>query len=911
MLIKSVAVRSYRTIRHAKVDFTAGLNVIYGDNDIGKSTLIDALRAGLVRPGRLSGKVLASMYPHDGGHPEVDVCFELAGDEYTVHKKFASNGSTRLYRRSGGGGVLREITGDPDEELTHLLRFGERRTARGATDLGILPLIWVTQGASGLAPSEVMAGEAGTALSMRLAEIGGSAFDGAGTEHLFDRVRAEYERHFTPGRCEPRTASPLFLAREDLKRAEAEVKELYQRRTELDAIFAERQRCERERRELAERLPVLERARETARATWEQARSLLAQRAAAASEGKALRLEAQAARDRLTGRRATQSEMAELRRMVEIAARAAEDAAERLRMHDAGRQDLARHVDATATEERAAERRLRVAQARVELLQESGALAVLERRLAEAESIERRVANLHEQLGGMRIRPEDLERLSKLELDAEKAAAALKAVAASVEIVALRDGPIGIDAELSQLRAGQHVNRQVVARTVVRVGNIAEIVVNPGGSSLATAREAANTKQSAFRRALEQASVANVADARAAVEARRVIEGAIAVANAKLGAVAPSGVPTLREECAAQRAKTKAAQSLLDGADAAAPSGESIDEARANAKAADGVHQAARTAWVRAQAVLARHDAQRAELLAARDVAESQVTGTRQRLTDLETAHARSIERDGSDVVFEERARAAEVVADEADRNLATLAARIAELDPEVARNRAEAADRARDTARAEGARLEKEIHGLDARLDQAEVLDADDRLEIAEAHLARAKKTEERRAEEAEGVRLLYETLRACREEAQATFLAPLTSEVQRLARQLDPTSKVALDATYGVQLERAAFGSHSFQSLGGGCKEQIATVVRLAMAGILAGDGVLPVLFDDAMVNTSNTRFDRMADVLLGMASRLQIIVFTCHWERYAALGAHNVVDLGRVRAQLEVPARAVAAL
>lgn len=901
MLIKSVAVRSYRTIRHAKVDFTAGLNVIHGDNDIGKSTLMDAMRAGLVRPGRLTGKALASMCPRDGGHPEVDVCFELAGDEYTVRKKFATNGSTRLFRRSGGG-VLREVPGDPDEELLRLLRFGERRTAGGVTDLGILPLIWVTQGTSGLSPSKVMAGEPGSALATRLAEVGGSAFDGAGTEHVFARVRAEYERHFTRERCDSKAGSPLFLAREDLKRAEVEVNELHQRRAELDTIFAERQRCERERRELSERVPALEKALKTANAAWEQARSLLARQATAEAEGKARRLEVQVARDRLAGRRATQSEIAVLRSTVKSAVRATEDGAERLRMHDAGREDLARNVDATAAEERATERRVRVAQARVELLQESGALATLEARLAEAESIERRIAELHEQLGGMRIRPKDIERLSTLERDAEKAAAALKAVAANVEIVALRDGRIGIDAELSELRVGQRLNRQVAVRTVVRVGDLAEVVVNPGGSDLVTAREAANAKQSSFRRALEKASIKNMAEAHVAVEARRTVEGAIAVANAKLDAVAPSGVPTLREECAAQRAKTKAARSVLDSAAAALPSGESVDEARADAKAADRAHQAARRVWEQAQTALAHHDARRAELLAARDVAESQAAGIRRRLADLEAAHARSVEINGSDAALEEQMRTAETSADEADRNLAALNKQVAAIDPEVVRNRAEAAKRASDGARAESARLEKEIHGLDARLDQAEMLDANDRLEIAEAQMAKARKIEERCAEEAEGVRLLFETLCACRQEAQSRFLAPLTSEVQRLARQLDPTSKVALDATYGVQLERTAFGSHGFDSLGGGCKEQIATVVRLAMAEILAGDGVLPVLFDDAMVNTSDARFDRMADVLLGMALRLQIIIFTCHWERYAALGAHNAVDLERVRAQFE---------
>jgi hypothetical protein len=114
---------------------------------------------------------------------------------------------------------------------------------------------------------------------------------------------------------------------------------------------------------------------------------------------------------------------------------------------------------------------------------------------------------------------------------------------------------------------------------------------------------------------------------------------------------------------------------------------------------------------------------------------------------------------------------------------------------------------------------------------------------------LAEARKGEARAQEEADSVRMLHDFLRASREEAQTRFLAPLSTEVQRLARQLDPTSKIALDPAYGVHLERDVFGSHGFDDLGGGCKVQVAILVRLAMASILAGDGVLPVLFDDLL--------------------------------------------------------------
>ena len=47
MLLESVEVRSFRTIQSLTIALTRGLNVIHGDNDVGKSTLMDAIRACL------------------------------------------------------------------------------------------------------------------------------------------------------------------------------------------------------------------------------------------------------------------------------------------------------------------------------------------------------------------------------------------------------------------------------------------------------------------------------------------------------------------------------------------------------------------------------------------------------------------------------------------------------------------------------------------------------------------------------------------------------------------------------------------------------------------------------------------------------------------------------------------------
>ena len=48
MWIRQISVRDFAGIRSADVSFDHGLNVLYGPNEIGKSTLVDAMRAALL-----------------------------------------------------------------------------------------------------------------------------------------------------------------------------------------------------------------------------------------------------------------------------------------------------------------------------------------------------------------------------------------------------------------------------------------------------------------------------------------------------------------------------------------------------------------------------------------------------------------------------------------------------------------------------------------------------------------------------------------------------------------------------------------------------------------------------------------------------------------------------------------------
>ena len=94
-------------------------------------------------------------------------------------------------------------------------------------------------------------------------------------------------------------------------------------------------------------------------------------------------------------------------------------------------------------------------------------------------------------------------------------------------------------------------------------------------------------------------------------------------------------------------------------------------------------------------------------------------------------------------------------------------------------------------------------------------------------------------------------------------------------------------------------------FDVLSGGTREQVAATWRLAMAEVLAAgengdasamDACLPMVFDDAFVNSDPERIEAVQRVLYFASRRgLQIIVLSCNPTQYATF-ANKRIDLPR---------------
>ncbi len=125
MKLHRLRVTNFAAIREADVAFGRGLNVLYGPNDLGKSTLVDAIRLVLLLP-YTSTSIEQYIAWTGGREPVVELTFETEQHRiWRVRKEFGKGGSALLQESKNGQDFDDvERARKVDGRLREILRWG-------------------------------------------------------------------------------------------------------------------------------------------------------------------------------------------------------------------------------------------------------------------------------------------------------------------------------------------------------------------------------------------------------------------------------------------------------------------------------------------------------------------------------------------------------------------------------------------------------------------------------------------------------------------------------------------------------------------------------------------------------------------------------------------------------------------
>lgn len=214
------------------------------------------------------------------------------------------------------------------------------------------------------------------------------------------------------------------------------------------------------------------------------------------------------------------------------------------------------------------------------------------------------------------------------------------------------------------------------------------------------------------------------------------------------------------------------------------------------------------------------------------------------------------------------------------------------------------AAENAATAAESAASAAAEAFHSCEREVAARQGRDLEGRRARAREELAAAESHYEREARDAAAWALLH-GLCVEAESAMARSVAARLAELARepvgrlTGRQVEGV-ELGADALEPIQARArqisAAFGVDRFSR---GTREQIALGCRLTLGELLAREGRQMLLLDEPLAHTDAGRQVAALELLEELAERLQIVIFTCHPDRYGVAlerARPGVVDLGR---------------
>ncbi len=882
MKIHRISLRDFRGVVEVDVEFaTDGVTIVQGPNEVGKSSLADALDMLIADPDSSSKSRVKAAQPvgRDVG-PWVEADIECGHYRLTYSKRWVRGAGTelliespareQLQGRAAHDRVTAIIAETMDADLFAALRH-QQGVPLGQADLA---------GSDSLMHAlDAAAGSGGDS-----AEPGGA---------LIDAIDRERQIWSTP------TGEPN-KARKDLREAAAATQLTLDDAEEslraLEGRVEEFRRLDGELARNAEQEPDL---RNTVTRLQAEVQTVSARESALHD----LRMAAEKAM--VPARDATAVANARTAAIAAVAAAETEvgvitaegvRAAARLDAALAVRTEASARLAAALSSRADAERAFDVAAADAQHLRDLFDLGSLRTRRGLIRDAEKTIADEEAFLAGCALDAALLARIETAVVDEAGARGRRDAAGAALQITAETAQHLEVGGVPRSIAAGETLALPVGAGDDLVITGIARIVIEGHGDVVAAALQA----RAHLDALLVQAGVSPADGETAARDLdRRRLDAEATVKAARESRGWALNDLTLEEmddkivraeaRVAAYASGRGAAPPIPADADAANIVRGATEDARDSARRDE---DAARDAHTQADSAVTGLEAQASER-------KGQLGAVALRLgdagTDLQIARAAQ-----SDLQVNAVASEAVAAADAARAALHAEEAALGDADPESLRlrlaNSRDALDRLlreRNDIKLLAARMKGEIsqQGDEGLADR--VARAREAAENAEAERDRA----ERRAT---AVDLLYATMARHRDIAQRAYVAPFRDAVERFGRLVfGAGTEMEVDHTTLQVVSRTREGvTVPVDALSGGAREQMALIGRLAAASLVAvaADGGAPVIIDDALGYSDAGRLEGLGAALAEAGRTCQVIVLTCMPERYAGIGSARVVRLDR---------------
>jgi uncharacterized protein YhaN len=863
---------SWRGVDHREINFSDGVTLIEGPNEIGKSTIVEAIHTlfrEMESSNKQNVKAIQPVGKDVGSKVEAEV---ITGDYHFIYSK--------TYNKSKQTAL--QILKPKPEQLTGREAHERAEQILDETiDMALWNALLVEQGKE--ISGANLANSAGLALALDAAA--GTPTDSSDDSALYAAVQSEYEKYFTLKAGKSRITdqqSVLESMRDEVASARASLAEV-----EIDAEALQRSMTEAKR--LEDVIPGLKNNFSEYEGAWKAIEALNENAIAKASElASSDALYAAAERD-LERRRSQTLKLAEHQALLKEHRELLAPQAEQLQTLKSAYAAADQKLKEARESHQAARASAESAIADEKHINNVQALQKLQKQLAQVSEHSTDLVSARQALSGVKIDANKLDELRDAERELQIALAKRDASASLIEITAEKTLQFEINDEEIELADGESDVRSTAASLNVRIPGVAAIRVSPSQSAGDLEAELDRLRTQLDTMLLNY-GVKDLADA-IAVEARRVsAEQEVKNSLEKIEELLNGELLTERQGYAedlgllVERYITERLQQP--------PLQVSLKEAAAASSAAGKLLTESEGALSSAQAAAEELRDEQEKLDADCRVAAQEVLGMERTAEDLQNQFT-DAQAVASDSNLEESAKARLEQKSKLENDYGVLRSQLDAASPDVAEA---LLSNARDTLHRAEKDSQEELRNCAVLEDRLTKAQADGRFETLEntEHKLQALDAEfTASCRRADAAKRLWDTISKHRDNTRKAYVKPLKEGIERLGKIVFGTDfEVELDDGWQLISRTQAGQTIPFDDLSVGTKEQLGILTRLAAARIVASQGGVPLIIDDALGFSDPGRLESMGAAIASAGKDCQVILLTCTPGRFMHVGNAEVV-------------------
>ena len=865
-----------------------GLNVLVGPNEMGKSTLLDALRAALFEKYSSKAQPITDLQnDRNQAGPVVELSFELDDGLYRITKRFIKNPYARLACPDG-----RTLEGDAAEDtLRGLLDFDEPgRTGAKPETLGMWNVLWVQQGQSfgALDLSESARSNLHSALESEVGAVLGGRRGRALPQGIEEQLGELVTRNGKPRREYKGHIERVDFLQDELESLQSRRRELADKLDQLEEDQKTLSRLSAGDRDQADHKELNEaRKRHSKLAELEAHIQAATSDLALEKHNLEQAMHAEEERRRLRGDLATEESTLEAtkKRLEEVREQDKQDRSLLEELRTAVR-EAERAVEKT---DEAASRKRRV----VSAIRRTARIRELQARYEKAQAAEKRRRDAQQGTAVILVTGEAIKRIRTAAKELETVTNRLSAAATLITFDIAPERLSGIEIDGAPLTTDQS-SVQAVEPVTIAIPERGRITIEPAIKDRDTLLSQQREAKAKLKDALDGARATTVNDAEGQYERRQQMLQKAELARQEAELHAPA---TEEHEAGAQALadyieglRQILGREMNELAVQEFPAYQKAETASRNAQeqAADARHalENARAALIGPEETLSKLQTELGTFNARYEDGKERLTKFRRQLEEAEKERSDDELQTRTEVARRDLSAQEKTVADlqaqRTDETLPQLEARIARLDKAIQERRDK-----RES-------LKVKISGSRSHVEVLEGAGLDEAIQQKSRELELCEEERKRFEREVQVLTLLLSTLRDAEHEAKERYLSPVLNRVRPYLQLLFPGADITIDENLHIAgVVREAGYEEAFHHLSMGTQEQIAVLVRLAFAEMLVERGrPATVVLDEALVFSDDQRMSRMFDILNVAGKNVQVIILTCREQLFEGLGGRPLL-------------------